>query len=273
MNETTYTPETRPRGFSWSGSSPGAYRDLLGALVAAQIKIRYGYTAIGIGWAVLNPLLQMSVYGFVFGSIFAQEQAHFLMYLLAGLLPWQAFSYALTACVSSIVNQSDLLRKAPFPSELLPLSAVANAFISLAVVMVLFVALLAVRGFPVWAGLPWVVAAMIVQALFLSGLALLVSCFNVFFRDTEQLLAFGVWLWFFMTPIVYPLGRLHAFERSVILHSNPMAGVVTTMQRALLEGRAPLPGPFLAAALISLATFAAGWLVFRHYQYELPKVA
>lgn len=273
MIERTFTPNTRPRGFSWSGFSPRAYTDLLRSLVSAQMQIRYGYTAIGIGWAVLNPMLQMLVYAFVFGAMFAPEQAHFRMYLLAGLLPWQAFSYSVTGCASSLVNHSDLLKKAPFPSELLPISFVVNAMITLLVVLACFIGVLLFRGLPALEAIGWVFVALVVQTVFLAGVALIVSCSTVFFRDIEQLLGFGVWLWFFLTPIIYPLARLDPFERAVVLHANPMSGIVTTMQRALVEGNGPLPGSLMASAVISVLTLGVGWLLFRRLQYELPKVA
>ena len=268
----TLTPDTKPRGFAWSGFSPRAYWDLLRTLVAAQIKVRYGYTAIGLGWAILNPTLQMVVYGFIFGAIFSGEQAHFRMYLLAGLLPWQAFAYTVNGCASALVNQSELLKKAPFPSELLPISFVFNAMITLAIVMGCFIVFLVARGFPVFDALGWVLVAMAVEALFLCGVALLFSCLTVFYRDVEQLLSFGVWLWFFLTPIIYPIQRLDQFEQNVVLYANPMSGVVTTVQRALIDGAGPT-GSLAAAAGLAVLTFVAGWLTFRRLQYELPKVA
>jgi len=270
--ERSFTPQTKPRGFSWTGFSVRAYWDLLRALVAAQIKIRYGYTAIGLGWALLNPTLQMMVYAFIFGAMFAPEQAHFRMYLLAGLLPWQAFAFTVNGCASSLVNQSDLLKKAPFPSELLPISFVLNAMITLVIVTVCFIGVLIVRDFPVFDAIGWVLVAMVVEAVFLSGMALLVSCMTVFYRDIEQLLSFVVWLWFFVTPILYPLARLNPLERNVVLYANPMSGVVTTMQRALVEGLGPTAS-LTASACLATLTFAVGWFVFRRLQYELPKVA
>ena len=273
MIERVYTPSSHPRGFSWTGFSPRAYVDLLVAFVRAQLKIRYSYTVVGLGWAILNPLLQMFVYAFIFGAIFSADRAEFRLFLLAGLLPWQAFSHAITACVSSLVNQADLLRKAPFPSELLPVSYVFNSMFTFFIVFGMFVTFLLFRGYPAMSQLGWILAAITIEIVFLAGLALLVSTFNVFFRDTEQLIAFGVWVWFFLTPIVYPLARLGEARADLLLMVNPMAAVVIVIQESLLRGEVPHASSLGVAALISVIIFAAGWAVFRRFQYELPKVA
>jgi ABC-type polysaccharide/polyol phosphate export permease len=116
-----------------------------------------------------------------------------------------------------------------------------------------------------------VLVALVIQAVFLSGLALLLSPLNVYFRDIEQFMQFAVWIWFFLTPIFYPLSRLEPLQAKILLALNPMAVVVTTTQRALLEGAAPEPGHILTALGVALVSAFVGWTVFRRFQYELPK--
>ena len=273
MIEKTYTPTSRPKGFAWSGFSPRAYVDLLRALTSSQLKVRYRYTALGLGWAVLNPVLLMLVYGYVFGEIFGEGRANYRLFLLAGLLPWQAFSAGLSASVRSLVVGADLLKKTPFPSELLPISSVLTAILNFAIVFIVYIAYLAVRGFVSIDVLPWVLLAVILETLFLIGVALIVSSLNVFFRDVEQVVTFGVWIWFFLTPIIYPLAKLGPEQARLVIFANPMALVVTTIQNGLLKGQAPPLEPFATASAITVGVLALGWWVFRARQYELPKVA
>lgn len=268
----TYTPKSRLTRFTWSGASPRAYLDLLVTLVRNQLKIRYRYTVIGFGWAFVNPILQMLVYAYVFGSIFSGDRANFKLVLLAGLLPWQAFASSVTMAPRALLSNRDLLRKAPFPSELLPISSVATSMVNFVIVFVVFVAFLLVRGFPALSQIHWVLAAIVISTVLMVGISLLVSSLNVFFRDVEQLIGFVIWIWFFLTPIVYPLARLGRSQAKILLGLNPMAGVVTSMQTALIEGDAPPLDPLLAAAGISVVVFALGWWTFRRLQYELPKV-
>lgn len=271
VQERVFTPSTKPGGFTWGTFSRRTYLDLIRTLVGAHMKIRYKYTAIGFGWAILNPVLQMLVYAFVFGSIFSSDRANFRLFLLAGLLPWQAFSGGLTTSVRSLIQDRDLLKKAPFPSEALPISAVGAALVNFLIVFVVYGVYLAIRGFPVLAQGHWIVLALVIQTVFLIGLGLLLSPFNVYFRDIEQFISFAVWIWFFLTPIFYPLSRLEPFQAKILLGLNPMAVVITTIQDALLRGKAPPLDPILSASTIAIATFFLGWFVFRRFQYELPK--
>lgn len=271
QKERIFTPQTKPGGFSWGAFSRRAYLDLIRTLIGAQMKIRYKYTAIGFGWAILNPVLQMFVYAFVFGSIFSADRANFRLFLLAGLLPWQAFSSGLTTSVHSLIVDRDLLKKAPFPSEALPISAVGSALVNLLIVFAIYVVYLGFRGFPILSQMHWIVVALVIQTVFLVGLALLISPFNVYFRDVEQFIQFAVWIWFFLTPIFYPLSRLEPLQAKILLGLNPMAVVVTTIQDALLRGNAPPMDPIISASTIAVATATLGWFVFRRFQYELPK--
>lgn len=236
------------------------------------MKVRYGNSVLGFGWAVLNPLIQMLVYSFVFGSIFGGgDRTNFRLYLLIGLLPWQAFSSGLTTSVRSLLVSRDLLKKAPFPSETLPLAAALTALVNSLIIMVVLFVFLGLAGFPVLANLHWVVIALSIEVLFLMGLSLLLSPLNVYFRDVEHIVQFLVWIWFFLTPVVYPLSRLEPFQAKVILALNPMAVVVTTMQNALLRGQPPGWEPLVSGGGLSLLVFGLGWWVFRRLQYELPK--
>jgi lipopolysaccharide transport system permease protein len=270
--EAVYTPRSRPRGFTFGGFSPRSYWDLLVALVSSQVKVKYRYTFIGLGWALVNPLLLMFVYGYVFGEIFSVERANYRLFLLAGLLPWQAFSGAVSNAVGSLVSESDLLKKAPFPSELLPMASVLSAMISFFIVFVVYAGFLATRGYDVIGNAHWLILAIAIQTAFLMGISLALSCLNVFFRDLEQLTSFAVWMLFFLTPIIYPLSRLGADRAGIVMHLNPMAVVVTTIQNALLKGHGPPTTPLLSAMAISAAVLGIGWMIFRRYQYELPKV-
>ncbi len=273
MIETTYTPASRPKGFSWTGFSLRAYWDLLIGLVQAQMKVRFHRSFLGLGWFVLSPLLFMLLYAFVFGAIFSQERADYKLFLLAGLFPWQAMTAGVAASLRSLIMGVDLLKKAPFPSEVLPISTALASIANLVVVMVVYTAYLAIRGFPVLGNIHWVVMAMIVQTLLLIGLALLLGSLNLFFRDVEQAVGFLIWIWFFVTPILFPLGRVYGEKADLILYLNPMAPIISTYQKALLTSEAPPGKPLLAAFLMSVTFVVAGFWVVRRWHYDFPKEA
>jgi ABC-2 type transport system permease protein len=235
------------------------------------MKIRYHHSIVGFSWMFINPVLQMLVYAYIFGSIFGNQRESFKLFLLAGMLPWRLFADGLSNAVRSLTTSGSLLKKAPFPSELLPVSAIATALINFAIVFVVYMGFLALRGSLAFSGLHWIFVALVIELTFLVGVSLLVSSLNVFFRDIEQLISFMVWIWFFLTPIVYPIGRLGPDEAKIVLALNPLAGVVTTIQESLLNGGTPPAEPLIAAAVAAVGSLALGWWVFRRFQYDLPK--
>jgi lipopolysaccharide transport system permease protein len=269
----TYSPTTRQKGFSFGGTSAAAYRGLFRQLISTQLKARYQFTSFGLGWAVINPILMMLVYAFVFGAVFGVDRASYKLFLLAGLIPWQGFSAGLSTAVRSFVGGSDLLRKVPFPSEILPLASAGTALFNTILVFAAYLVYMAIRGFPVLSNLHWVVLALLLEAVFLAGLSVLLATLNAFARDVEQIVTFGVAIWFFLTPIIYPLARLSDTQADLILFGNPMAVVVSTIQNALIRDQAPAFKPFLVASFLTAAVCLAAWQVFRRAQYELPKVA
>jgi len=269
----TYSPTTRQKGFSFGGTSASAYTGLFRQLISTQLKARYQFTSFGLGWAVINPILMMLVYAFVFGAVFGVDRASYKLFLLAGLIPWQGFSAGLSSSVRSFVGGSDLLRKVPFPSEILPLASAGTALFNTFLVMAVYLIYMVIRGFPVLSNLHWVALALLLEAVFLAGLSLLLATMNAFARDVEQLVTFGVSIWFFLTPIIYPLAQLSDTQANLILFGNPMAVVVSTIQNALIRDLAPAFKPFLVATLITAGVCVLAWLVFRRSQYELPKVS
>lgn len=273
VGERVLSSNSRPRGFAFAGFSSRAYWDLFTTLVSSQLKVRYRDAVLGIGWAFLNPLLLMFVYAYIFSTVFDVDRGLYRLFLLVGLLPWQAFNAAINASLRSLVGGSDLLRKVPFPSELLSVAAVSTAMVHFGVAFVFLMVYLGIDGFPVLEAIPWVVIALTIQFVFAVGLALFVGSLNVLFRDIENLMSFLLTLWFFLTPIIYPLSRLSPEQAKLIVFANPMAAVVTTIQDAVLRGRVPAFEPLLFATAISFGLLFLGWRVFSRLKFEFPKVA
>lgn len=271
--ETVFTPQTRASGFAWGGFSPRAYFDLLRGLVEAQIKVRFRRSVLGLAWFVLNPLLFMMLYAFVFGAIFSPERADYRLFLLAGLFPWQAMTAGTAASLKSLIMGTDLLKKAQFPSEILPLATTLASIVNLVVVLVVYAVYVGLRGFPILSQLHWLLLALVLQTLLLVGISFILGALNVFFRDVEHLVGFFIWIWFFLTPIIFPLGRVYGDKGKWIEFLNPMAPIVTTYQKAFLTTGAPPWKPLVAALLISLSMILVGWRLLKRWQFDFPKEA
>jgi ABC-2 type transport system permease protein len=242
------------------------HRDLLTLLLQKELKIKYKGTALGMLWSLLNPLLMMVVYTIVFSTILRFSVPRYPIFLLSGLLPWTAFAGTLTTATVSIVRNGHLVRKIAFPHELLPLSAVlaalANLLPSFAVLLVFAFAFQQPLGLPLLA-LPLLIA---IQFVFSAGLVLLLSAVTVYFRDVEYLVGIGVTVWFFATPVLYPLSFFDGRSFRQVLLLNPMTWLIDSYQRIWHANAWPDGGYLLLATTVALATLALGAITFARLQ-------
>jgi ABC-type polysaccharide/polyol phosphate export permease len=182
------------------------------------------------------------LFTFVFSVILrvpltGERTPHFAIFLFCGLLPWLAVHESLVRSATAITDNANLVKKLTFPSELLVGSVVLTALINQLIALAVFVVVLAVTGQLWWPGLAWLPLAMILQVTLSLGLGLLLSSIQVLVRDVVHLLGMGLTIWFYCTPIVYPLGLVPERLRPA-LSLNPMTVLVGLYRRALLGGDA-----------------------------------
>jgi lipopolysaccharide transport system permease protein len=238
------------------------HRDLLLLLVQKELKVKYKGTALGFFWSLLNPVLMMLVYAVVFSVIVRFSTPRYPIYLLSGLLPWTAFTTAISGATTSIIVNGSLIRRVRFPMEILPLTSVLAALVnlvpSLGVLLVFAIFYRQPLGLPLLA-LPLLIA---LQTLLTTGLALIVSALTVYFRDLEHLIGIGLTVWFFATPIIYPIALFEGKRLYSLMLLNPMLWLMTSYQRIWHENRWPEPGFLLALAATGVAVWLLGSLVF-----------
>jgi lipopolysaccharide transport system permease protein len=251
-----------------------AYRDLFRFLVRREIKVRYAQSAIGIGWAVLQPLCTMLILTVVFGRLasMASDGVPYALFSFTGLLPWLYFSNAVTDGVASLLGNAQMLSKVYFPRMFLPLSAVAARLIDFAVAGVVMSGLMAWYGFaPTWGllALPWIMALLVATA---AGVALWLAAFAVQFRDVKHALSFVVQLLMYAAPVVYPASLIPArYQYWYAL--NPLVGVIESF-RAVLLGSRETPWAFLAiGTCTALLLVSSGALYFTRKQRSFADVA
>jgi lipopolysaccharide transport system permease protein len=244
-----------------------AYRDLLLNLVGRDLAVRYKRSALGFLWSFLNPLLMMAVFWVVFQVVKPQNVRSYPLFVLAGLLPWNFLAGSLTTAVRSITSSGGIIDKVYFPREVLPLAAVAANLVNFLLSLVVFLPLAWLLGAELS---PWILALpaiILVQVILVTGLALLLSALNVFYRDTELVLDVGITAWFFLTPIFYELELLPNRFLGVdiwrlVYTLNPMATLVTDYRYILLYDY-PVIRHTLVSLVIALVLLAAGWAFFR----------
>lgn len=243
-----------------------ASRELFYFLIWRDIKIRYKQTAIGVAWAVLQPLFTMLVFTLFFGRLAAvpSDNVPYPVFAFAGLLAWTFFANALTNSGNSLVNSAQLITKVYFPRQIIPAAAVAAGLVDFAIAAVILVALM----FYYRVHITWSVLMFPPLVLLTSVLALAVgmwlSAINVKYRDVRLALPFVVQMWMFVSPVIYPASFLPEKYRW-LLWLNPMTGVIEGYRSALF-GR-----PFNWMALttsvaITVATFFYAVYSFRRVE-------
>ncbi len=248
------------------------YRSLLWTLTARELKARYRGSTLGYLWSLINPLMLLLVYSFVFGKLLGTRDSNvnpYALYLVSGIMPWLWFQNSLMEGSNSLLANAGLIRKATFPTELLPLVPVlANLvqfFLALPVIASGF--LLARRwGYNPggWSAL-WLPLVILTLLPMIGGMALGLAALNTHFKDVKDILANLLTLLFFMTPILYTLDRVRAFPKIFpVVEFNPFTPAVLAFQEVLFFGRSPSGGLWLQLILTSAICWWAGsWLFDR----------
>ena len=241
-----------------------AYRTLLYFLVWRDLKIRYTQTVLGVGWAVIQPLLNTVVFTLVFGRLVRvpTDGVPYPIFGLAGLVPWTFVSTGFAVAGASLLNSSNLITKVYFPRLVIPWAPVCAAAVDLAIGLALLGVGLAVyhQTPSAWA-LVVVPISILLFALAAAGVGCWLSALSIQYRDVKHLVPFLSMLWMYASPIVYPLARVP--ERFRPLYClNPLAGVVEGFRSALL-GRSVVWSSWLESAAVALVVFVSGALYFR----------
>lgn len=219
-----------------SASQSRVRRELLASLIRKDLKVKYQGSTLGFLWSLANPLLLLVVYTFVFQVVFKSGIPQFGIYLMSGLLMWNAFSTAVSYASGSVLGNAGLVKKVRFPHQVLPLSSIGFAAVHFFLQMAVLLFVMVVTGFHfLGLSLLLLIPATAVALTFAVGLGFLVAALNVRYRDTQHLVEFVMIAWFWLNPIVYGSGLVkdHLHRWFWLYFINPMAGVVATFQRAL----------------------------------------
>ncbi len=267
----------RRLGERWRG------RELLYQLVRKELKVRYRNSTLGFLWSMLTPALMTVVFTIIFTQIVPIEVGGpFAAFFLAGYLLWQFFQNSCQGAIHSVVGNADLVKKVYFPREVLPLSHVLAQLIHLLLaLLVISPYLIWARGWQVLVHLPATLLAVALLTVFTSGVAMWLAGVNVVFRDLQELFVVMFLVWFYATPVLYPLALVRAMLGSehllaTLLQFNPMTWFVelfrTPLYGAVVEAGNggvtslapawPGVGAIAIALAFAVVTFVGGYLVF-----------
>jgi lipopolysaccharide transport system permease protein len=253
------------------------YRELLLFLAWRDVKVRYKQTALGVAWVLLQPLITMGVFSFLFGGLLKVPSGGvpYPVFAYAALLPWNYFAAALTRSSTSLVGSANLITKVYFPRLIVPLSAVVSGLMDFAVGFLVLIVLMICYGIsptPAMALMPPLVLLATLTAL---AFGLWLSALNVRYRDINYLAPFLVQIWMYATPVIY--GTTLIPERfRFLLALNPMTVVVEGFRWALVGPAAQvvqMPGWMCALSIgVTVAVLVGGLIYFRNTERTFADV-
>lgn len=240
------------------------YRELLYFLVWREIKVRYKQTVIGAAWAILQPLLTMVIFTFVF-SKFAKVPADgfpYPIFAYTALLPWTYFAEALSRGSVCLVGDAHLLSKVYFPRLIIPISASLAPIVDFAIAFIILLGMMAWYGIGLTMGILMVPVFILLALITALSVSLWLSALNVKYRDIKHTVPFLVQIWMYSSPVAYPVSLVP--EQWRLLYSlNPMAGVVEGFRWGLLGKENPDFGVMMVSVSVVLALFLGGLIYFK----------
>lgn len=258
---------------NWSLVKDFIYRDF---------KARFAGSILGIAWNILHPLVMILIYILIFSQVMRAKLPGsasgygYSIYLCSGILPWGMFNELLMRYTQTFFEHSNLIKKVSFPREILHVSAMMTGSINFAISFTIFVAFLAIlhvtgrHNVQITLGQTMIlIIALGFQQLFCLGLGLAFSVLNVFFRDVGQLVTIITQLWFWVTPIVYPLSVIPE-KLKFIFVLNPMYHFMLVYRSILYMNKAPEWNTLGIVSGISTLTFFIGCLIYKKLISGVP---
>lgn len=248
-------------------------KDLIGAWTSRTIRARYQQSALGWLWAVIQPAAVAAIYTVIFSFIVPINTGGipYAVFSYAAVIPWTFLAASLADMTISLVGNMDLVSKIYFPREALPIAAMAARLMDFGIAAVLLLVLMVVFGIPLfhvsWLFLPVIV---LIQVVLVMGLGLACAAANVFYRDVQSLITLGLQIWFYASPIIYPLTAVpEKYQQYYFL--NPMVGIIEAYRDVLIYNR--FPGAYLLfSAFIALAIFLLGYRFFKKVEFQFADI-
>ena len=247
-----------------------SFRHALWDMAVVQFRAKYAGSKLGIWWAVITPLLLALSINFVFNVAFKIAMANYTFFVLVGIMPWFFFTNALTEATNSFAAGSSILKQTLSPPEFIPLSCILANLLNFLVGIAFLLPLLAGLNFNAIKLLPFLALIILLNFLFIAGLGIFFSSLNVFFRDLSHFLSIGFMVWFWITPVFYPLDAIPLSFRWVCI-LNPMTHYIVLYQDVLFYAQAPSWLAILNALSLAVLSVVIGYVFFLRKESSLLK--
>jgi lipopolysaccharide transport system permease protein len=248
-----------------------SFRELLWVWTQREIRVRYKQAVLGAAWAILQPLSLMIIFTIVFGYFIRVPTGGipYPVFSYSALLPWTFFAAAISASVASLINNMNLVTKIYFPREIFPFATIGSAFLDYLLALVILLVMMLIYRIPFSATLLLLPLLLFIQITLMTGISLLVSASTVFYRDIRYIVPLALQLWFYLSPVIYPIEQIPQPYLSLYM-LNPMASLIDSYRRITIMGQLPQWGYLAVAAFEALLILAAGYFYFKRAE---PKFA
>jgi lipopolysaccharide transport system permease protein len=243
-------------------------RDLIIAWTSRTVRARYQQSILGWLWAVVQPTASVVIFAIIFTYFIPVDTGDtpYVVFAYVGMVPWTLLSSSVLDMTTSLVQNMSLVTKIYFPREVIPIATMLARFLDFIVASGLVVVLVLLYrvyiSFPTWLFLPLII---LVQLMLILGLGLLGSALNVFTRDIEPLVRLGLQLWFYASPVIYPIAMVPAEWRNIYF-LNPMAGILEAYRAVIVHNKAPDSSLAIAGAISGLI-LVIGLTVFNRVEH------
>lgn len=246
---------------------------LIKYLTYREIATRYKQSFLGFFWVLLNPILQMVIMSFVFSSIlrFSHLGVPYPIFLYAGLLPWIFFTNSLHSSTNILVENSALIKKIYFPREVLVVSTILAKVVDFFFMLSVFFLLMIFYQIPFTFYILFFIPIFLLQFIFTFSLGLFLSWTNLFYRDIQYLVNLLLTLWFYLTPVIYPV-EFFPEKYRFIFKLNPLSVFINAYRQVLLGGDLPKWESLSIAAFLSINFFILSYFIFKKMEKDLVDI-
>jgi ABC-type polysaccharide/polyol phosphate export permease len=241
----------------------GDYGFLIRQLVIRDFKIRYRNMSLGIFWSLLNPLIMVVLFSFLFTQIFRSSIPHFSLYILCGVIPFNFFSAAWLGATTSLMDNAGLIKKVPVPREVIPVTTVLGNLVHLGIQFLLILAAVLYEGLSVNVHWLWLIVIWGLELVFIFGIALATSSLNVLVRDVRYVVESINLILFWLVPIFYSF-EMVPMKYKDLYQYNPVAALVLASRKVILDGQAPPLNLMLKLASVAIVSLVIGESLFRY---------
>jgi ABC-2 type transport system permease protein/lipopolysaccharide transport system permease protein len=269
------------------------FREVVKNFVSQDLKVKYRRAFLGFFWSLLNPLLHLTVISLVFAMLFKFDVRNYALYVLSGLIPWTFFAATIDGCSMSIIASEGMIKRQYFPKLVFPLSVMTQNLITFGLsLLALLIIIGPFSGFRITPALFILPLSFLCIVAFAFGIGIVGAVLTVYFRDMQHLIGVFMSMWFYLTPIIYPIEAKHQattaglssatvsaddivdrgpipLKYRIYFKLNPMYSLIEMFHRPIYDARLPTRRELLAATGTAGIALIIGLLIFRRYEDSL----